>query len=348
MAAQGACSITVTVFHARNFHDFRLVIGSSVPHLERDIIASGAFPLLREMREQGRRFRPSKTLYFRSYPIRDLPPRHICCQGEEFTVGDTVVNRGMGGKGLGPGDIGVFVASSELVSNRNMPAAPAAQCPGTHWLIHPQPPSFAHPDEVSAVARACGGSNSVDSVPACDKLAVVAPDACRALRLLVARAHAEAAAAGSFVPQLSLGQGDGLNSTQLHVASGSCETDFKMLLSPDLLLNIIGADAYRDILAALQVSVPDAIVLRRTVATGRFIAFHTDHAARTVQVPLNHDSSCVGGRLLFAHTDGKLLLVQRKEGCILVHDGDVAHGVTRLIKGVRFGLYALRSRCDDC
>ena len=345
MAAQDACTITVRVFHSRYFHDFRLVIGSSVQHLEHDIIASNIFPLLREL--ELRSLRPSKKLYLRFFYKRDLSLKHICCQGEEFDVGDAIRRR-WDGKGLGPGDIGVFVASSELVSNRNMPAAPAAQCPGTHWLIHPQPPSFAHPDEVSAVARACGGSNSADSVPACDKLAVVAPDACRTLRLLVARAHAEAAAAGSFVPQLSLGQGDGLNSTQLHVASGSCETDFKMLLSPDQLLNIIGADAYRDILAALQVSVPDAIVLRRTVATGRFIAFHTDHAARTVQVPLNHDSSCVGGRLLFAHTDGKLLLAQRKEGCILVHDGDVAHGVTRLIKGIRFGLYALRSRCDDC
>jgi len=31
----------------------------------------------------------------------------------------------------------------------------------------------------------------------------------------------------------------------------------------------------------------------------------------------------------------------------LVHDGDAAHGVTRLIKGVRFGLYALRSRGNE-
>lgn len=102
-----------------------------------------------------------------------------------------------------------------------------------------------------------------------------------------------------------------------------------------------------DILAALQVAVPDAIVLRRTAATGRFIAFHTDRAARTVQVPLNHDSSCVGGRLLVACADGKLMLAQRRQGHVLVHDGDAAHGVTRLIEGVRFGLYALRARCDD-
>jgi hypothetical protein len=351
IAAQDACSITVTVFCYPKFSRFRLVIGSSVPHLEHSIIAKGVF---KGVLGERRYLRPSWTLYLRN-PFRNsfsnLPVslQHICSQGEEFTIDSPPQRCGLKpGQGLGKGDIGVFVASSELVSNRNMPTAPAAQCPGTHWLIHPQPPSFAHPDDVSAVAHACGGSNSADSIPACEKLAAVAPDACQTLRLLVARAHAEAAAAGSFVPQPPIGQGDGLNSTQMHVALGSCETDFKMLLSPDQLLNIIGADAYLDILAALQVSVPDAIVLRRTVATGRFIAFHTDHAARTVQVPLNHDSSCVGGRLLFARTDGKLLMARRREGCILVHDGDVAHGVTRLIKGIRFGLFALRSRCDDC
>jgi hypothetical protein len=229
-----------------------------------------------------------------------------------------------------------------------MPFVPAAHCPGTQWLVHAQPPSSAHPDEVSAVARACGGSDYAQSIPDCDTLAAVSPAACQSLRLIVQRAHAEAACAGSFAPKLSFtDRSDGMNSTQLHVVLGSCESDFKMLLSPDQLLQIIGAAAYHDILAALQVIVPDAIVLRRTVATGRFIAFHTDHAARTVQVPLNHDSCCVGGRLLFACTDGKLLLAQRREGHILVHDGDAAHGVTRLIKGVRFGLYALRSRGNE-
>ncbi len=128
------------------------------------------------------------------------------------------------------------------------------------------------------------------------------------------------------------------------MAIGSCETDFKLLLSPAQLLNIIGPIGYDMMLAALGCSVPDAIAIRRTEATGRFIAFHTDHAARTVQVPLSDDASCIGGRLLFACTDGQLLTAKRRQGCLLAHDGDVVHGVTRLIQGVRFGLYALRAR----
>jgi hypothetical protein len=135
-----------------------------------------------------------------------------------------------------------------------------------------------------------------------------------------------------------------LNSSQVQVANGSCETDFKVLVSPAQLFDIIGEASYDAILQALECSVPDAIVLRRTVATGRFIAFHTDHAARTVQVPLNHESSCVGGHLLFACTDGQLVLTQRSEGHILAHDGDAVHGVTRLVSGLRLGLFALRSR----
>ena len=62
-----------------------------------------------------------------------------------------------------------------------------------------------------------------------------------------------------------------LNSSQVQVANGSCETDFKVLVSPAQLFDIIGEASYDAILQALECSVPDAIVLRRTVATGRFI-----------------------------------------------------------------------------
>jgi hypothetical protein len=49
--------------------------------------------------------------------------------------------------------------------------------------------------------------------------------------------------------------------------------------------------------------------------------------------------------LINTFRSGKLILAQRR---LLVHDGDASHGaMTRLIKGARFGLYALRARCDD-
>ncbi len=68
------------------------------------------------------------------------------------------------------------------------------------------------------------------------------------------------------------------------VAAGSCEGDFKLLLTLQELRSIVGDDACERILSALETDAPDAIALRRTTASGRWINFHTDTAARTVQV----------------------------------------------------------------
>ena len=69
------------------------------------------------------------------------------------------------------------------------------------------------------------------------------------------------------------------------VAAGSCEGDFRLLLSLQELRSMVGDDACARILAALESDAPDAIALRRTAASGRWINFHTDTgASRTVQV----------------------------------------------------------------
>jgi hypothetical protein len=68
------------------------------------------------------------------------------------------------------------------------------------------------------------------------------------------------------------------------VAAGSCEGDFRLLLTLQDLRSIVGDDAVARILKALETDAPDAIALRRTTASGRWINFHTDTAARTVQV----------------------------------------------------------------
>jgi hypothetical protein len=49
------------------------------------------------------------------------------------------------------------------------------------------------------------------------------------------------------------------------------------------LRSIVGRDACARILSELETS-PDAIALRRTTASGRWINFHTDAAALTLQV----------------------------------------------------------------
>ncbi len=55
---------------------------------------------------------------------------------------------------------------------------------------------------------------------------------------------------------------------------------------------VVGGSACRRVMSALEADAPkrfcsrvgDAIVVRRTVATGSWINFHTDTVARTVQV----------------------------------------------------------------
>ena len=61
------------------------------------------------------------------------------------------------------------------------------------------------------------------------------------------------------------------------------------------------------------------------------------------QVPLTDDGQCEGGHLLFACSDGQLMHVQRRVGSIMAHDGDAVHGVTQLIKGIRYRLLGGRT-----
>jgi hypothetical protein len=87
----------------------------------------------------------------------------------------------------------------------------------------------------------------------------------------------------------------------------------------------------------LHLNGPDLeCILRKTVADGKYIDWHTDVAQRTTQIPLTDDDECDGGHLIFA--DGR---VHRKVGLPLTHDGDEMHAVTPLNRGVRMGLYIL-------
>ena len=74
------------------------------------------------------------------------------------------------------------------------------------------------------------------------------------------------------------------NSVADGVAAGSSEGDFKLLLTLPELRSIVGDEACACVLSALETDAPDAIALRRTTASSRWINFHTDAAARTVQV----------------------------------------------------------------
>jgi predicted 2-oxoglutarate/Fe(II)-dependent dioxygenase YbiX len=61
-----------------------------------------------------------------------------------------------------------------------------------------------------------------------------------------------------------------------------------------------------------------------------------------MQVALNDPSEYIGGRLMYATEDGRLLLPDRKEGSVTLHNNTVVHGVTPLKEGVRYGLFFLK------
>ena len=71
-----------------------------------------------------------------------------------------------------------------------------------------------------------------------------------------------------------------------------------------------------------------------------------DTAGLTAQVPLSDGNAEGGGILCYALPTGEMLMPSRKVGVPVAHHGDVAHAVTRLTRGVRYGLYALVARTD--
>lgn len=97
----------------------------------------------------------------------------------------------------------------------------------------------------------------------------------------------------------------------------------------------MGVDQARG-LAALFGQPYDTIKLRRVDAKGACVPFHVDHSRRTMQVALNDDFE--GGALVFANAAG-LEVLDRAAGTATIHTHQAAHGVTRLVRGTRYGLF---------
>jgi len=64
-----------------------------------------------------------------------------------------------------------------------------------------------------------------------------------------------------------------------------------------------------------------------------------DYSRRTMQVALNSDEAYQGGRLVFATGQNGFVVPRRPAGSATVHCGNLAHGVTALVSGVRYGLF---------
>jgi ubiquitin C len=191
------------------------------------------------------------------------------------------------------GDIGVFVSISDSEQLPSGITLPAPCVPGAQWLMQPALPSPLPPPSVVAelvrslpprsLASTAARPPLSESLPA---FSCVAQTACIALRSRVDRAHSQAFSQQTqdLADNQALPAG---NDVAYGVAAGSCEDDFRLPLALQELRSVVGDDACARILSALETDAPDAIVLRRTTASGRWINFHTDTAARTVQVPAN-------------------------------------------------------------
>ena len=104
----------------------------------------------------------------------------------------------------------------------------------------------------------------------------------------------------------------------------------------------------------------DQVIIRICTSYGKRINMHIDKSPQTMQVALNDDTTYEGGRLVFAfgnnnnsnssnsHSNNsnnnlKLVVPQRAAGCITIHENRIAHGVTELKAGVRYGLFFIKN-----
>ena len=125
-----------------------------------------------------------------------------------------------------------------------------------------------------------------------------------------------------------------------HQDSHSSRHDFQLEILPSELAALIGDSPARSLHQLFGERV-DVIKMRRVQAKGQCINFHIDHAARTMQVPLNPEEDYKGGRLLWI-TERGLVQPPRPAGSASIHTQGIVHGVSTMQEGTRFGLFFLQ------
>ena len=117
--------------------------------------------------------------------------------------------------------------------------------------------------------------------------------------------------------------------------------DFNELLTRREALSGLGAKvcASLEALFASHGGRVDAVALRRSAAVGQCIRFHADENFMTLRVCLNDDFD--GGDLVYLADECALVKPQRLAGSYTVHNDRVVHGVSTLVRGVRYALLLL-------
>ena len=193
--------------------------------------------------------------------------------------------------------LGVFVSPDDIEQQPSGVSLPSPSAPGAQWLMQPALPfPLPPPVAVAALVRSFPSHPLAPTAARPPKdpfppFSCIAEDACAALRKRIDHVHARA-----YAPQhrdaAAAQCAAACNELACGLVSGNCENDFRLLLTLQQLRVIVGDDACARILLALETDVPDVIVLRRTAASGRWINFHTDTVARTVQVRCTPPDMC--------------------------------------------------------
>ena len=124
-------------------------------------------------------------------------------------------------------------------------------------------------------------------------------------------------------------------------------TDYKAVLSMDEVKNLLLESEWQSLATLMKRSGMQCnkIMVRCWVADGKCIRLHLDHHKKVMQVVLNGAGDRKGdhqGGLLFYCFDDVVVTPERVAGMVYTHNNTVAHGVTPLTGGKRFGLYFLQ------
>lgn len=225
------------------------------------------------------------------------------------------------GKGLGKGDVGLW----------EMAPAAASASPGELLLLGRINEQSLTTEDVRAIAATAAGppppswAAVIRFVPA-----ALTEGQCAEL---VARADAkfvEASTQGRMAP------------ADMKIDLTCAELDALVGVGAAARLLALGAPLLQPQHAHLE---PHFVLRRRCVleegGSRERIVFHRDHSLAVVSIALNDDFG--GGRLLFAR-GGRVICPERPVGSALAHNDAAVHGVSSLVIGARYHLFAVYDR----
>jgi hypothetical protein len=115
--------------------------------------------------------------------------------------------------------------------------------------------------------------------------------------------------------------------------------DHKLNIKEEQLIELIGEGTFQKIISMYS-GTYNTIYIRKVLGNNSLIDFHKDYSKRTMKIALNETSEYKGGDLIYL-TDGKVHRPEQLQGSVTIHNNDIIHGVTPIVKGERYSLFVL-------